>query len=231
MYGRYISSLQAHDDFNSTLRSITATASTLLACSHVVVYVHNSRTGQLVSRLTDGIADFSLAEDCGVAGATFSSGKIVQVDEPSKSAAWSPEMDLRTGFKTRSVLAAPLMVPGSAQPLGALEALNKHVGHFHTEDHTLLQVFSALAGLVLQGWHMAEVRRAMNTRYDLQGALTARLSTLSDLPAIARELHAIRGPTILNCAAFSLIIIEGVTSPRNLPLACILSPALSPSLI
>ena len=205
----YISSLQAHDDFASTLRQITATAASLIACSHVCIYLHDRRGGQLVSRFTDGITDFSIHQDCGVAGSVFTTGEITQVDDPTRSSLWAPEMDLRTGFKTRGVLAAPLLVPGTHAHMGVVEALNKHVGKFHQEDSTLLQVFSALAGLVLQGWHMAEEKKTMVARYDAQQQLYAKLSTLSELPAIARELHALRGPHLLNCAAFSLIVIEG----------------------
>ena len=49
-------------------------------------------------------------------------------------------MDLRTGFKTRSLLCAPLRVPASEHTVGVVEALNKHVGAFNAEDNMLLQV-------------------------------------------------------------------------------------------
>ena len=205
----YISTLQAHEEFPATLRRITATAASLLACSHVVIYIHDRRTGQLASRFTDGISDFSIHQDCGAAGAVYLSGEIMQVDDPARSTVWSPEMDLRTGFKTRALLTAPLRVPGSDAILGAVEGLNKYVGKFHAEDHTLLQVFAALTGLVLQGWHTSEVKKALSTRYDAQQQLCAKLSNTSELPSIARELTALRGPNLLNCAAFSLIVIEG----------------------
>jgi adenylate cyclase len=101
---KYIAKMQAHDDFAGTLRAITSTAADLLSCSHVCIYVHDRRTGQLASRFTDGIADFSIRQDCGVPGAVFQGGELMQVDDPARSTLWAPEMDLRTGFKTRNVL-------------------------------------------------------------------------------------------------------------------------------
>ncbi len=73
-----LATLQAHDDFPATLRSITSFASRLLECSHVCVYVHDARTAQLVSRHTEGFPDFSLHRDCGVPGAVFLSGEKLQ---------------------------------------------------------------------------------------------------------------------------------------------------------
>ena len=205
----HLGALKAHEDFPATLRGLTAAAASVLACSHVVIYIHDRRTGQLVSRFTEGISDFSIHQDCGVPGHVFLSGAVFEVDDPARSSTWTPEMDLRTGFKTRNVLTVPQHAPGLPSHLGVVEALNKHVGKFQGEDGTTLQVFASLAGLVLQGWHEAEERRMMAARYDAQQALYAKLTTLTELPSIVRELHAMRAPTLLNCAAFSLILIDG----------------------
>ena len=90
---KYLGGLQAHRDFQSTLRHITSTAATLLSCAKVCIYLHDRRMGQLVSRFTDGLADFAIHQDIGVPGAAFASADgapPIQVDDPARSAVWAP---------------------------------------------------------------------------------------------------------------------------------------------
>lgn len=183
----YLYSVQTRDEFAATLRSLTTKAASLLGCAHVCIYLHAplpaGRGHQLVSRFTEGLPDFALQLNCrSVAAAVLSRGEPTQVDEPSHSRLWSPEVDLRTGFRTRSILCAPLLMPGSASRLGVIEALNKNEGRFDGAagggDARLLSVFGSIASMVLHAWHTAESQHASSTRHGARQALCGRLSAL-----------------------------------------------------
>ena len=60
--------------------------------------------------------------------------------------------NLRTGFRTRNVLALPVVLPGTSDIVGVLEVLNKHAGTFNEDDLSVLTFVASLAGLVLASW-------------------------------------------------------------------------------
>ena len=76
----FVSTVHTAGDFRGSMRSITGTAASLLACAHVCVYVHAPRAAQLASRFTAGLPDFATHHECGVPGAVFFSGEAIQVD-------------------------------------------------------------------------------------------------------------------------------------------------------
>ena len=202
MLYNYLCNLQAHSDFPATLRSLTAVTSALLSCTKVCIYVHVRRNRQLASRHTEGMNDFVLPQHCGVPGQVLYSGQEVQLDDPSISEIWSPEADLRTGFKTRSVLCVPVHVPASDHTVGVVEALNKRVGRFTDDDRKVIKVISSLAGIVLRGWRSTEMQRLREKQTEAQRALSFTISSLSSLPAITKKLQVLKEPQLLNCSEF-----------------------------
>jgi GAF domain-containing protein len=117
-------------------------------------------------------------------------------------------MDLRTGFKTRSVLALPITLPASDRCIGVLEGLNKQVGSFTEEDTAMLQVFASVAGLVLHGWHMHSLREARDEREAALRELTLDVIAHTELHPICARLLSLRGPTLLHCEHCSILTVE-----------------------
>ena len=132
------------------------------------------------------------------------SAQEAQLDDPTVSEIWSPEADLRTCFKTRSVLCVPVREPASAHTVGVIEALNKRVGRFTDDDRKVIKVIASLAGIVLRGWRSTEMARLREKQTDAQRALSFVISGLSSLPAITKELQSLKEPNLLNCSEFNV---------------------------
>jgi hypothetical protein len=65
-------------------------------------------------------------------------------------------IDYHTGFKTLSVMTAPV-ISSEGNVLGVAEMINKQDGIFTDEDLTLLRSFSSLAALTLEKRHLKDV--------------------------------------------------------------------------
>jgi len=104
------------------------------------------------------IGGLSIARDQGIIGRTLASNAVQMVRDVSADKDFSTAVDESTGFTTRSILCAPLMVKG--RMLGALEVINKHKGDglFDQADKRLLQV---LAGMVSLAVHNAQMTSAL----------------------------------------------------------------------
>jgi diguanylate cyclase (GGDEF)-like protein len=82
------------------------------------------------------VAAFRLKIGEGVAGWVAQSGKPAIVNDVSRDPRFSPRVDTRTQFETRSILCAPLVSRG--RTIGVLEIINKRGGAFTRADLQLV---------------------------------------------------------------------------------------------
>lgn len=106
-------------------------------------------------------------------------GHVYQTGAPYLSA-WTPEvetfdpaMDERTGYRTRSIIAAPILIRGSV--CGTIELVNR-IGSegFDEEDLVLLQVFASYIASSLQNALDARYARELAKIDDLTGLFNDR---------------------------------------------------------
>jgi sigma-B regulation protein RsbU (phosphoserine phosphatase) len=140
-----------------------------------------------------------LAANQGIVGRSVSSGSVQLVRDARDAAHFNAEVDRQTGFSTRSLLCAPLVVQD--QTIGAIELINKipsldnPAGLFNAVDAQLLSILASSAALAIRNATMA--RELVNSR-TLQHELTlARGIQESFLPVFDEE-HPIAG---INLAA------------------------------
>lgn len=84
----------------------------------------------------------------GIIGWVVQSGQTALVNDTSGDSRFYSDMDGKTGFNTRSVICAPLIVGDKIT--GAVEVLNKRVGHFGQEDLQFLEVFGSVAASAIE---------------------------------------------------------------------------------
>lgn len=92
----------------------------------------------------------------GIVGRAVSDDRVQMVRDTAADAGFSSAVDEMTGFRTRSILCAPLKSKG--RMLGALEVINKRSGDglFGTADRQLLQALSGIVSLAIANARMAE---------------------------------------------------------------------------
>ncbi|MEX2450760.1 MAG: SpoIIE family protein phosphatase [Rhodospirillales bacterium] len=120
----------------------------------------------------------SLQAGEGIVGRCVQSNAAEIVRDVSKDPNFFSGADEKTGFRTRSLLCAPMMVRD--EKIGAIEVVNKRSrdGLFDNTDLHLLQVLSSSAALALINARMAEalveqerVRREMELAAEIQRSL------------------------------------------------------------
>jgi signal transduction histidine kinase len=91
----------------------------------------------------------------GIAGWVATHGEPVVANDVSKDSRFSPRVDVRTGFLTRSILAVPMQLRGKT--VGVLEVLNKQGEEdFDKEDLQLLLALAAPAAIALDNARLIE---------------------------------------------------------------------------
>lgn len=113
----------------------------------------------------------------GIAGNVAQSGEAVLVDDVSKDPWWCPSYDLRTGFKTRSLMCVPIKFHGKI--LGVIEIINKKDGRFTARDLKVLQALGIQAGGAIES---AVIYKELETAYEeLKATAMARERVVNHL--------------------------------------------------
>ncbi len=131
-------------DLDALLRAVVDEATRRLDADRGTLYLVDHARGELVSRVAHlpEIAEIRLKIGEGVAGMVASTGAVVNA--PRTDAVVAERIDAITGYRTRSLLAVPLVEGGVVN--GVLQLLNKRVGPFDPDDERHL---GAIAGQVV----------------------------------------------------------------------------------
>jgi serine phosphatase RsbU (regulator of sigma subunit) len=113
---------------------------------------------------------------------------MVHIPDPYAHPLFRPEFDRRSGFRTRNILAAPLISWTDGQLLGVLYLLNKEGGNFTVADARLLDLFAAHAATALE-------RALLAGHYEEKVQLLAALKVAQEVQAgfFPRRLPDVHG--------------------------------------
>jgi len=167
------------------------------ACS---IFLPEEETGELVIHSAQGdstpqLGTLRVPKGQGIVGTAMKERKTIRVDDVSKDSRFYSKADEKTGWKTKALLASPLLDGGEC--VGVIEFLNP-IGRsaFTSGDETMVEYFAGLvaAALVRIRAHKAALERAavqrdLDLARELQGGLLPKVfPTREEAPGI--ELFA-----------------------------------------
>lgn len=142
-------------DLQSLLAEIETAASDILNCERATVFVYDNEHAELYSCVESRSEFVHIPVDQGIAGASFQSGKLLNIRDAYADPRFNSSVDRETGFKTRNLMVSPLTLSNN-QILGVIEVLNKHRGEFTGHDELLLQTFAAQSAISLHRQFLME---------------------------------------------------------------------------
>jgi len=128
---------------------VAEAATGLLDCERASIFLHDSRTGELWTKVALGATTIRVPSNKGIVGHCFTHNSVVHVPEPYSDPRFNPEPDRRSGFVTRNLLSAPMAGLDGA-PIGVIQAVNKLGVPFDEKDLSLVQLLADQAGVALQ---------------------------------------------------------------------------------
>ncbi|GFR94683.1 phosphodiesterase [Elysia marginata] len=121
----------------------------------------------------------------GVAGYVASTGKILNIVDAYKDKRFNPEVDIRTGYKTKTILCMPIFIRGNV--IGVVQMVNKLQGTFTKKDEEAFATFAIYCGLALHHAKLYEKIRRSEQKYKVA------LDVLSyHSQALPEEVQALR---------------------------------------
>ena len=155
-------------------RSIKADRGTL--------YLLDEQRNELWSKSAQGenLAEIRVPVGKGLAGHVARTGETINIRDAYKDPRFNPEIDMKSGYKTRTVLCIP-MRDKEGKTVGVFQFLNKTEGTFNDEDESFLAAFSIHAAIALH-----------NARLVQETVQSERLAAVGRMAA--QIIHDIKNP-------------------------------------
>jgi len=150
-------------DLNATLRAAMQATTDALAAEACSILLYDSASNTLSFHVVHGDRSDSLANaslpvsDGSIAGWVAGHRVLLSIPEAHADPRFNPEYDRKTGFRTHSVLCAPMLVQDRL--VGVIQVLNRRDGRsFDTADGELLEAVAAVVALAVDDAAQHEAR-------------------------------------------------------------------------
>ncbi|MDI1250747.1 MAG: GAF domain-containing protein [Lacunisphaera sp.] len=197
----------AIDDLDELLTTLVEVTANETDAERGSLFLNDAATGELYSRVAQGTfnREIRLLNTEGIAGAVFQSGQGLIVHDAYADPRFDRDVDEKTGFKTRSILCAPIKT-ARGETIGVVQTLNKRSGRFTAQDLDLLGAMALQAASALQNTQyierMKKTRQQEMEFLDLVADITSSLELSVLLRRVMSEatrmLKADRSTLFLN---------------------------------
>jgi sigma-B regulation protein RsbU (phosphoserine phosphatase) len=171
------SKLAAPFDLDTMLGEVADAARHVLAADRVSVWLHDAATDELVLEMGE-LGSVRIPAGKGIAGICARQRRLINVSDCYADERFDPAIDRRTGYRTRCMLALPL-IDHKDVLVGVLQVLNKLSGVFDADDEALATVLAAQCAVALQRVRMLEaLLEGERMKQELEIAREVQLGTL-----------------------------------------------------
>jgi Nif-specific regulatory protein len=153
--------MSAMTDLASLQKLITQEAKELLQADRVSIFLFDSEHCELWSAISQEGRIMRFDARLGIAGAVAMTGQTINVADAYEHPLFYKEVDIETGYRTRTLLAVPLRSLAGAV-IGVGEATNKRDGVFTDEDAEILATLAARFGDMIETSPIAAALKAQN---------------------------------------------------------------------
>jgi len=133
------------------LQLILGEVTKVMAADRSSLFLVDRERNELWSKIAQGleVREIRVKIGLGIAGYVAQTGKIVNIQDAYADPRFNQETDLRTGYRTRTILCVP-MQNHLNEVIGVLQVLNKRDDVFTREDEELLLALSSQAAVAIE---------------------------------------------------------------------------------
>lgn len=140
-----------HSDPNpaSLMFTLARRAHELVGADRGTLYLVDSARKELV--VMGGDLEFRLPLSVGIAGEVASTGTVVNIPDAYDDDRFSQDLDKKSGYRTRQILALPIRAKEDGAVIGVIQAINKDTDSVFTDaDVELLTTLMSIAGPIVE---------------------------------------------------------------------------------
>jgi signal transduction histidine kinase/CRP-like cAMP-binding protein len=169
-------------DIDTLLDRILRVATQSTGADRGTLYLIDEHANELWSKVAQGsnMVEIRLPLGKGLAGYVAKTGETVNIADAYKDPRFNPEIDRKSGYRTRNVLCMP-MRDKEGKIVGVFQLLNKREGPFGRDDEAFIEALSVHAAIAVE-----------NARIAREMVHTERLSAVGRMASTI--IHDIKNP-------------------------------------
>jgi phosphoserine phosphatase len=172
------SKLAAPFDLRTMLSEVVSAAKQVLHADGGSVWLYDAAADELLLEVATGVEPLRVPAGTGIVGACARNRRIINVPDCYADPRFNPDVDRRSGYRTRCMLTLPL-VDHKDVLVGVMQVLNKADGVFDADDELLATALAAQCAVALQRVRLTEAQfEAEKLRQELEMARVVQMSTL-----------------------------------------------------
>ena len=146
----YSSQIAKERDLKKVLLYLTNLAKDIIEADRCSIFLFDKNRKTLWTIIAHGVEKIEIPAAKGIAGYVFNKGEILNIPDAYKDPRFDKEIDKKTGYRTKSILAVPLF-NRKQEIIGVFQVINKLNGkHFTKEDVELLSHVSLYASSTIE---------------------------------------------------------------------------------
>jgi signal transduction histidine kinase len=172
--------LSSARDIDALLQLSIERLTQMLAADAATLFMLDEARGELWSRVLRGstLGEIRISRTTGVAGHVVTTGRTLALGDAYQDPRFHSDVDRASGFRTSSVIAAPLRHV-SGRVLGVVEVLSHKVNAFTPEDVAVVEAISTqIAGVLDNVLLLEQLKRQNEQLTRAQGELSQALAEL-----------------------------------------------------
>ncbi|MBR6722631.1 HD domain-containing protein [bacterium] len=145
-------SITALTDIDELLKVIAEETKNAIQADRCTVFLWDKDSDELWSKVALGLdssKEIRFPADKGLAGYVVKTGESLNIVDAYNDARFNPEVDLKTGYRTKTILCMPI-TNNNREIIGAFQVLNKIDGVFTKNDEDLLIAIGGSASIALE---------------------------------------------------------------------------------
>ncbi len=141
--------LGAPIDLDTMLAEVVDAALAVMRAERGTVFLYDADTDELFSKVATGTGQIRFPATRGIAGECAHGRAVINVPDCYADPRFNPEIDRKTGYRTRCLLTVPL-IGNDEKLVGVMQLLNKQGGVFEEQDERIATALAAQCAVALQ---------------------------------------------------------------------------------
>jgi Nif-specific regulatory protein len=198
--------MSSERDLGSLLDLIANEATKLMSADRASLFLLDRGRSELWSTIALGSKEIRFDARLGIAGAVVQTGQTINVEDAHQDPRFHKDIDLRSGYRTRSLLAVPLS-KHEGEIIGAFEVLNKKTGTFSKDDEEILKALAAQAAIAIETAQLVEEMKRHRAQLqeensqlwkEVEGRFATQniIGTSEKIHAVLQLIHQISNSTV-----------------------------------
>lgn len=166
-------------DLDELLQIIVEVINRNLSADRTTLYLVDREKDQIWSKVLLGDESLFIRQAIGkgISGYVAKTGEIINIPDAYQDSRFNPEVDKKSGYKTRSILCAPVL-DKTNEIIGVIQTLNKNNGEFNRYDIRFLQALATHIAIGIENaklYQEALERKKLENEISLAGEINKYL--------------------------------------------------------